>query len=49
MKRFILFISVLLSAGSLMAQSMIETVYLKNGSLVKGEIISDGMLTKRDN
>ena len=39
MKRFILFISVLLSAGSLMAQSMIETVYLKNGGLVKGEII----------
>ena len=39
MKRFVLFISVLLSAGSLMAQSTIETVYLKNGGLVKGEII----------
>lgn len=39
MKRFVLFISVLLSAGSLMAQSMVETVYLKNGGLVKGEII----------
>ena len=39
MKRFVLFISVLLSAGTLMAQSTIETVYLKNGGLVKGEII----------
>ena len=39
MKRFVLLISVLLSAGSLMAQSTIETVYLKNGGLVKGEII----------
>ena len=29
----------LLSAGSLMAQSTVETVYLKNGGLVKGEII----------
>ena len=34
MKRFVLFISVLLSAGTLMAQSTIETVYLKNGGLV---------------
>lgn len=39
MKRFVLFISVLLSAGSLLAQSTVETVYLKNGGLVKGEII----------
>lgn len=39
MKRFVLFISVLLSAGSLMAQSTVETVYLKNGGLVKGEIV----------
>ena len=39
MKRFVFFISVLLSAGSLMAQSTVETVYLKNGGLVKGEII----------
>lgn len=39
MKRFVLFISWLLSAGSLLAQSTVETVYLKNGGLVRGEII----------
>lgn len=32
-------LSMLLSTGSLMAQSTVETVYLKNGGLVKGEII----------
>lgn len=39
MKRLVLFISVLFSAAGLMAQSTVETVHLKNGGLVKGEII----------
>ena len=39
MKKMLLFFSLLLSCNSLMAQHDIETVYLKNGSIIKGEII----------
>lgn len=39
MKKLVLFVGLLLSVNSLMAQSTIETVHLKNGGLVKGEII----------
>ena len=40
MKKLALLIGLMLSFGSsLMAQSTVETVYLKNGGLVKGEII----------
>ena len=39
MKKMLLFFSLLLSCNSLMAQHDIETFYLKNGSIIKGEII----------
>lgn len=39
MKKFGLLMGLLLSAGGIMAQSIIEAVHLKNGGLVKGEII----------
>lgn len=39
MKKFALFVALMLSASGAMAQQTVETVYLKNGGLVKGEII----------
>ena len=39
MKKFVLFIAMMLSASGVAAQHTVETVYLKNGGLVKGEII----------
>lgn len=39
MKKITLFIAVMLSAASMTAQQNVETVHLKNGGLVKGEII----------
>ena len=39
MKKLALFMGLLLSTGSMMAQSTVETVHLKNGGLIKGEII----------
>lgn len=39
MKRISLFFSVLLFCSSLMAQRNVETIYLTNGSVIKGEIV----------
>ena len=39
MKKLVLLVALTLSASGVMAQQTIETVYLKNGGLVKGEII----------
>ena len=39
MKKLVLFVALLLSCGSVVAQRTVETVYLKNGGIVKGEII----------
>lgn len=39
MKKIAFFVALMLSASGAMAQQTVETVYLKNGGLVKGEII----------